>query len=278
MSKRMPPPESHASDSDSDSGSDSDPPPPLDEVQSFNLLTLLERTRWTKYWYCTIPSDARYSTERWVFISHDGSMFEGAWYRHTYSASRLGGTKVICNVRSRLSPFHDETTIPWLGASFTTIIDGDMRGRRKLVCEWLIRNTCFLKMPRPFPCLKEWSLMFAEEGCSFTVLAMTEDMEGSGSGRIYKPLVQAQANPKGMEVRFYYDKPSSDLPRLMDREMGLLNLVILYFALMKFDTMPPPPLPLKAQMQLRHQHEMDIDDSSDDDAGPGSDSDDAGND
>lgn len=279
MSPRIPAQACHASDSDSDYD-DPDPPPPLDNVHTLNLQCLLERACWTSQWCCAIPSDPRYSSEKWVFISHDGSMFQGAWSRHTYCASKLGGTEVICKLRSRLSPSCDETSIHWLGANFTTVIDGDMRGRRKLVSDWLVRNTCLWQMPRPFLNLKEWSLVVVEEGCAFTIAALTEDMEGSGSGRIYKPLVQAQATPKGMEVRLFYEKPSSDLPRLMDREMGLVNLVILYFALMRFDTMPPPPLPLKAQRELRQQYEMDLGNSSEDDAGPSSDSysDDSGED
>lgn len=271
----MPPPIRHPADSDSgsDSGSDSDPPPPLDDEPTLNLATLLERSRWTNHWYCTVPSDTRYSSEKWIYISHDGSMFEGAWYRHTYAPHKCGSTEVICSLRSRLSPARDETSIHWLGAMFTTDIRGDLRERRRQVFEWLGRNVCLIKMPRPFPHLKEWSLVFAEEGCAFSILAMTEDRDVSSSGRIYKPLIQAQSNPRGMEVRLFYEKPSADLPKLMDREMGLVNLVILYFALMRFDTMPPPPLPLKAQRQLREQHRMDFGDSSDDDAGPTSDSD-----
>ncbi|KAJ3524386.1 hypothetical protein NMY22_g11021 [Coprinellus aureogranulatus] len=269
-------------DSDSESDSESDHPPITDFRQTMHLRDLLEHAPWTREWYYAGRSSGPHSfssfsssasplsnssspTEKWVYISHDGSMFEGAWYRHTYSPNAREGTEVACSLRSHFSPSRGESVIHWFGPRYTTVLEGDTKQRRELVMNWLTRNTTLIRIPRlsafsNAAAQVDWRLTFVRGGCELVVMVWTYD----SGGRIHKPLIRAQATLKGMEVVLFYDKARLlDPLKLMDDEMGLVNLVVLYFAGMKFQPMPPPPLPLKAQEMLARREGEDGEDEED---------------
>lgn len=259
--------------------------PPYDSSLTSNLLSLLSLAPWSRdsFHASNVPPTHLHprSSERWVFTSYDESIFEGTWNRYTYSPNKPGGAEVLYRLHSKLSqPTQDETAIEFFGARYATSLAGDTIARRGVIIQWLGAMATFKKMPRPTPSSGDWILDLVPEACAFTLFACTADSRG----RILKPLLRVQATLRGMEILLFYDRPSLSLfydppraskssssepsPTLMDMEMGLVNFVVLYFAKMKFEPMPPPPLPLKAQEILMREFEEEMgssDEDSDDD-------------
>jgi hypothetical protein len=259
---------------------DAPPLPPYDFSPTSNLLSLLSHAPWSQdYFYASNPPPTHLhprSTERWIFTSHDESIFEGTWNRYTYSPNKPGGAEVLYRLHSKRAATREESVIEFFGVRYVTSHGGDTIARRGAIIRWLKAKTAFKKMPRPTSSSGDWSLELVPEVCAFTLLACTSDSRGP----IHKPLVRVQATLRGMEVLLFYDRPSLLLfydppskasessPTLMDMEMGLVTFVVLYFAKMRFEPMPPPPLPPKAQEMLMREFEEEMgssDEESDDD-------------